>query len=186
MSTHTAPMSVEAFLADPEMHGYELIDGEPVPMAETTADHGFIVGMLAEQIILYRQHCGFPLTVLTESAAYRVHVDQAGRPREAVRYADLSLHLKPAEAVRQHKAIPGAADIVVEVVSVNDTWNATKHKADMWLANGAQRVWILAPGREVHVLWPNGETVVLNESKTLTDEALLPGFACPVARLFGA
>jgi Uma2 family endonuclease len=80
----------------------------------------------------------------------------------------------------------GPPDLAVEVVSPNDRVRTVEDKAAAWLAAGARAVWVVWPNtRTVTVHRPGRKPHTLREEDTLTGEDILPGFACPVAKVFG-
>lgn len=82
-------------------------------------------------------------------------------------------------------ALEGAADLVVEVVSMMDTYGGVQDKALAWLRAGSRMVWVVQPlYRVVHVLSPRAEAHTLTDDATLAGGDVLPGFAVPVRSLF--
>tara|TARA_R110002072_G_scaffold302710_2_gene487834 strand:+ start:462198 stop:462797 length:600 start_codon:yes stop_codon:yes gene_type:complete len=80
---------------------------------------------------------------------------------------------------------PGAPDIVAEVVSPNDRFSDTEHKALSWLEAGSQIVWVVDPA-QAHVTEYRGvsEIRVLSSEEKLTAELLLPGWKVRISELF--
>ena len=79
----------------------------------------------------------------------------------------------------------GAPDLAVEVKSPNDSRPEVFAKAQMWIGYGTRIVLALDPAPvTVTVYRPNSEPVTLREDDTLDVGDLLPGFSCPVWRLF--
>ena len=57
--------------------------------------------------------------------------------------------------------------------------------ASEFLRVGVRLYWVVSPeARTVLVRRPNKTCTVLDSSDTLTGEDVLPGFTCPVAKLF--
>lgn len=77
-------------------------------------------------------------------------------------------------------------DLVVEVISPDDTYNQVREKVGEWLAGGVQVVWVIDPQRRSVEVWqpPHALTQVLTEADTLRGEPVLPGFALPVRVIF--
>ncbi len=85
--------------------------------------------------------------------------------------------------------IPGYAevvpDLVVEVVSPNDTRREVAAKARMWLRYDVRLVWVVLPQtRSVDVYRPGRPVVTLTEQDTLDGLDVLPGFTCAVSAVF--
>ena len=76
-------------------------------------------------------------------------------------------------------------DLIVEVVSPNDTYSSVQAKVAEFLAVGVRLVWILVPETrsvEVHRGDHTGLTLLLGD--ILDGEDVLPGFRCEIASLF--
>ena len=85
--------------------------------------------------------------------------------------------------------IPGypdrAPDLAVEVKSPNDSRPEMFAKAQMWIGYGTQVVLVLNPEQITVVVYrPSSEPIAFGEEDTLDLDDLLPGFRCPVWRLF--
>ncbi len=76
-------------------------------------------------------------------------------------------------------------DLVVEVVSPNDTRRKVYDKALMWLSYDVALVWIVQPEtRSVDVYRRGPAVVTLDEHDTLDGLDVLPGFTCAVGAIF--
>jgi len=80
--------------------------------------------------------------------------------------------------------IPGAPDLVVEVVSPNDRVYEVDEKADKWLDAGVQLVWIVNPKRRTIEVRTASESTLLGVNDELSGEDVVPGFTCRVADIF--
>jgi Uma2 family endonuclease len=80
---------------------------------------------------------------------------------------------------------PQVPALVIKVISASESAEDVDEKVQDYLAGGAQRVWCIYPRlRRVHVHDRTAPTRVLRRDDQLTDEALLPGFALPLSRIF--
>jgi Uma2 family endonuclease len=92
---------------------------------------------------------------------------------------------------RESRENPGdwirrAPDVAVEVLSPSDRSGAMQQKIAEYLEAGALRVWIVDPrGRTATIYRPDGSATLLRPDGTLEGEDVLPGFALPLADLFG-
>jgi Uma2 family endonuclease len=78
-----------------------------------------------------------------------------------------------------------APDLVVEVVSPNDTATELDEKIEDFLAAGVPLIWVPNPEtRTVQIHRRDGTSARLRTGDTLDGEDILPGFRCDVARLF--
>ena len=79
----------------------------------------------------------------------------------------------------------GAPDLAVEVKSPNDSRPEMFAKAQMWIGYGTRIVLVLDPEPITATVYrPNTEPVTFGDEDTLVLDDLLPGFSCPVWRLF--
>ncbi len=87
--------------------------------------------------------------------------------------------------------VPGYAevvpDLVVEVVSPNDSLREVNDKALMWLSYGVRLVWVVNPStRSVDVYREGRAASTLTENEALDGLDALPGFTCAVREVFDA
>ena len=76
-------------------------------------------------------------------------------------------------------------DLVVEVISPNDTFSSVQSKVNDFLAAGVRLVWVVEPETlSVQVHHPDHTSLTLFIGDTLDGEDVLSGFRCEVARLF--
>lgn len=80
---------------------------------------------------------------------------------------------------------PIVPDLVVEVVSPNETESAVREKAQEWLSGGVQVVWIVDPQRRVVEVWrADGQVQVLSENEVLDGAPVLTGLKIPLKEVF--
>ena len=87
--------------------------------------------------------------------------------------------------------VPGYAevvpDLVVEVVSPNDSLSEVNDKALMWLSYGVRLVWVVNPStRSVDGYREGRVASTLTENDALDGLDALPGFTCAVREIFDA
>lgn len=83
------------------------------------------------------------------------------------------------------KYFEGGPDLVVEVVSPNDTASDLHRRLRQFFSAGTQVAWVVFPDRrEVEIWEPKGTVRLLVAEDTLSAPGLLPGFEVPVADLF--
>ena len=91
---------------------------------------------------------------------------------------------------RRIRAVPDGyaevvPDLLVEVVSPNDTRREVAAKARMWLRYDVRLVWVvLTQTRSVDVYRPGHAVETLTDQDTLNGLDVLPGFTCPVSAIF--
>lgn len=103
-----------------------------------------------------------------------------------VRKPDVSFvsqgRLPPDQEVGAYCRIP--PDLAVEVISPNDLFEEVSAKVQEYLEAGVKRVWIVDPvARQLQVHHSSGGRI-LTINDELTDEEILPGFSCPLRRIF--
>jgi Uma2 family endonuclease len=169
----------------PDAVAYELVDGQLVERnlgAESSSIAARILILLG---LFLREHpIGKPFI---SDASYQCF----GKGRKTIRRADVSFILTerlPGGRVPRG-TLPMAPDLVVEVVSPNDTSEEVEAKAMLWLDAGARLVWIVTPGTQtVRIHRPrgaaNGQISFLSAKDRITGEDVLPGFAATVQDFF--
>jgi len=76
-------------------------------------------------------------------------------------------------------------DLVIEVVSPNDTWSEVTDKVQQWLAAGVRVAWVVDNrARTVTICQAAQPWVTLTETETLDGGDVVPGFVLPVAQIF--
>ena len=76
-------------------------------------------------------------------------------------------------------------ELAVEIVGQKQGWPEMLRKAGEYLHVGVDRVWIIDPAtRRLHVIRPDHEPQILEESALVQDAAILPGFRCRVRDFF--
>ena len=80
----------------------------------------------------------------------------------------------------------GVPTVAVEILSPSDTQDETDEKVGAYLSASVAHVWVVNTRyRTVTVYRPGVPPVLRNETDDLTAEPELPGFAVPVAEVFG-
>ena len=81
--------------------------------------------------------------------------------------------------------VPVVPDLVVEVVSPNDTARGVTRKVEEYLTAGVRLVWVVYPDTAVvHVFGTSSGMTRLTRGDTLTGDPVVPGFALPLGDLF--
>lgn len=76
--------------------------------------------------------------------------------------------------------------LAVEILSANDRPGMLNEKIDEYLRHGTKLVWLIDPHfATITVYSPDADPVLFNRQQTITAEPHLPGFAVPVAKIFG-
>ena len=162
------------------MHG-ELIRGvfcETMPAGQL---HGTIVMRLGAKLIDFVEPAGLGTVVGSDSGVW------LERDPDTVREPDIAF--TSARRLPLGQATTGYAevvpDLVVEVASPNDRRDELHDKARMWLSYGVRLAWVIYPdSRSAQVHRPDQPAEFLTAEATLDGHDVLPGFACPLAKVF--
>jgi Uma2 family endonuclease len=86
---------------------------------------------------------------------------------------------------QQRRFVPLCPDFAVELKSPSDDLADLQAKMQEYLDNGLQLGWLLDPEQQRVAIYRPGQTVEsLTKPKTLSDEAVLPGFVLNLADIF--
>lgn len=161
---------------------YELVEGMLIERPLGGGEHGLvcasILGRLGELLDTHPEIGG---SLFNTGTGFRI-----ARNPDTVRAPDVAY----VSAARLPQArVPGypelAPDLVVEVVSPNDTASEIQRKVDDWLQAGVQLVWVLYPAtRSAMVYRADGGVALLHEDDALDGEGVFSGFSCRLGDLF--
>jgi Uma2 family endonuclease len=161
---------------------YELIAGELHEMAPAGGEHGYVAIEAAYCLRAFLgQHPEVGGALFAAETGFRL-----ARNPDTVRAPDVAYvaaERLPQARVRGYPDM--APDLVVEVVSPNDTAAEIQAKVDEWLGAGAHLVWVLYPAtRSAMAYQADGAARLLHADDSLSGEPVLPGFACRLGDLF--
>ncbi len=168
----------ELFLAQPENEErlFELIFGEIVEKMPTEL-HAAIVGLIVGHLFVYFQQN--PIGWALPEARYRVKHDQHN-----ARMPDIAVIVNRTRPLVEQGAAPGVPDLAIEIQSPDDSLKKMTAKADYYLANGAQQVWLVYPHKKlVEVLTPD-DRQLLTLDDSLDGGDLLPDLKIAVRDIF--
>lgn len=160
----------------------ELIAGELYEMPPAGGEDGFVGIRAAGRLLTFlEQHSQVGGGLFAAETGFRI-----GRDPDTVRAPDVA-YVGPDRLARAR--VPGfpelAPDLVVEVVSPNDTAAEVQRKAEEWLGAGVVLVFVLFPSTHSAMVYrPGGLVRLLHADDTLDAEPVLPGFTCRVSDLF--
>lgn len=177
MTTRKTLLTAEDLAAMPDdgCHRYELVRGDLRESMPSNERHGEISSQIAYLLMTWawRTRTG---RVIGESG-YILE-----RSPDTVRSSDVAfisrLRQRPAGRVRGiREATP---DLIVEVISPDDTVREIAEKTAEWLAAGAQLVWNVYPNREaVEAFWGDGRKLTYTAADTIDAEPVAELFALP-------
>lgn len=157
---------------------YELVAGELVEMAPPGGEHGYVAARVLYHLSAFIAQHNVGGAVFAAETGFQI-----ARDPDVVRAPDVAYVAEPRLSQARVPGYPTLApDLVVEVVSPNDTAEQVHAKVEDWLRAGTQLVWVLYPATRSAVSYrPDGEARVLHEADTLSGEPVLPGFSCRLA-----
>lgn len=145
--------------------------------------HGATCGKAVYLLMSYTKSLGRG-TVLCNDTGLLTQTDP-----DTVRGVDIMVYLNPSWAGQDfpddYSTEP--PDLAVEVRSLDQSWKEVLEKVTEYLNMGVRLVWVIDPNvQRVHVFQPDQEPQVLAADNDLDGGAVLTGFRCQVAELFGA
>ena len=168
-------MTAEEFLEN-DVPGYEYAKGELIPMSPATRRHGKISANVIGHLYSHVYENGLG-EVYTAETIFEVG-DRMMKP-------DVAFVSTARLDVDEDKMFPIPPDLAIEVVSLSDVQSRVTRKALDYLNAGTQLVWVLDPvSKTVTVYRSENDIETLTHKATLTGEDVVPGFSCPVGKLF--
>lgn len=170
----------EALFAMGDVGPCELVKGRIVPMSPTGGEHARIAFHLGAELVAFarRQRTGW--VVGGEVGIY------TRRNPDTIRGADVAfLSRERAPEGPPRGFLENAPELVVEVVSPSERWQALRQKVEEYFGIGVEQVWIVEPdNRTVLVYTSPTEMRKFTEGERLVGEGKLKGFVLDVADLF--
>lgn len=163
---------------DPVPRGYERIDGQLVEIPDMGFESSLVVGRVFHLLHTWCEKTQAGIAV-TGEAGYRCF---SWKPRQ-VRKPDVSVILCDPKAFLAPKGdSPTVPDLVVEVVSPNDTVVELEIRIREFLRAGTRLIWVVNPDARTALIYRSDGTVQsLTDPADLTGETVLPGFTTPFA-----
>jgi Uma2 family endonuclease len=178
IETHYTPADL---LVMPDEGRYELLDGVVVER-NMGARSSFVAGNL---LLLVKSFCDTQSKglVFLPDCGYQIFGSDSNRVRFAdgsfIRSGRLPDDRPPAGYIRINP------DLVIEVISPNDTAQLLEDKVHEWLAAGVELVWVLYPDtKHIYVYCQDGKIMKLSGDDELSGEHVLPGFCCATSDVF--
>ncbi len=173
--------SIETIIANnPELKVERTADGEIVFMSPTGGGSGIRNSELNLQLALWAKSNGG--VVFDSSTLFRL-------PNDALRSPDASwiqtARWQALTADQREGFPPIAPDLVIELRSRTDRLIDQQDKMQEYVSCRVRLGWLIDPLlKQVHVYKPGEHPVILNDSASVSDESVLPGFVLDLNRLF--
>jgi len=166
---------------------YQLIEGRVLRMPPAGGDHDNIAARLVILLGVFVQTRSLGEITLSQSG-YLVNLPDEQEKLLVPDLAFVSAARVPKRGTAEAKGFWRLApDLVVEVVSPSQSQSEMEKTARRWLEAGTRLVWIIWPDTQQVDVWRPGveqPTSTLGSSEELDGLDVLPGFRCPIARLF--
>lgn len=157
----------------------ELIDGRIVYMSPVGDEHAILEFRLGRWLGNFGETHDLGWVLGGEVGIY------IRRNPDRVRAADIVFVSKQKLKKWTKGYLSVTPELVVEIVSPRDTWQALRQKIAEYFSIGVERVWIVEPDqRQVLVFRSATAFQILGENDTLRGEGILTGFEVSVAKLF--
>lgn len=161
---------------------YELIEGVLSIMSPAGSEHGRIAGRIFLRLAAHVEQHELGETYAAETG-FRI-----GESPDTVRAPDAAFASRERlEAVAPtHGYLPLAPDLVVEVVSPNDSFSSVEAKAADWLQAGCQVVLVADPSNlTIHVYESGAEIRLLRSGNRFSAGSICGGWSLDVDDAFG-
>lgn len=168
-------MTLEEFLEN-DVEGYEYVNGELVPMAPPSREHGEISINVIRYLDahVYKNKLG---RLYTAETTFQIG-ERTAKP-------DVAFVSTARLTGDKTKGFSIPPDLAIEVVSPSDVLSRIAEKALAYLEAGTRLVWVLEPVSKTLTVYRSERDIeILTREDTLTGEDVVPGFTCPVAHLF--
>lgn len=163
---------------DPELE-YEIVNGNPEVKEMASMRHGGTIMRLGIRLGMYIEANDLG-SIYSPDTTFMIGQNQ--------RLPDLAFvsNARMPEEGEVDGIAPIAPDLAIEVISPNDVLEKVTSKIEDYFAAGVRQVWLVSlRGRTVSIYDSPTKVTILTENEDLTSEAILPGFRCRIAEIFG-
>lgn len=186
MALEVAPTDAKLITGDDlaamdDSESCELVEGRIVRMGPTGDEHGGIELNIAAEILEFVREHNLGKVRVGEVGIY------TGRDPDTIRAADVLFisHERYAQK-RSESYLDIAPDLIVEILSPNDSLTDVTQKMREYFAIGVRLIWVVDPkARKVYAYRSLTDVREFNENDNLPGDEVLVGFAVKVAQLFG-
>lgn len=167
----------DGFLATHPDRLFQLIDGEIVEKV-VTEEHGIIAVNIATEIRIYLKQN--PIGQVGLEIRHREPTDEFND-----RLPDVSFRKVDHADIVKKGAVPTMPDLAVEIKSPTDSYTLMRDKAEYYLGNGTQLVWLIYPEKKLVEIYRNDADIDFATSDdTLLGYEVLPDFELAVSEIF--
>lgn len=177
----TASYTPEDLLTMPDGKRFELVEGDLVETNASTLS-SWVGGRTFRLIANFAEDRGLG-TAWPADCGVQCFADDPGRVRRPdVTFIGRDRYPVGKLSVGYLREVP---DLVVEVISTNDSYQDVERKVWEYLDAGVRLLWVVSPEEKtVRVHRGDGSVAWLRRDGELSGEGVVPGFRCRVADLF--
>lgn len=160
---------------------YEIVHDEIVTLSPASPEHEELIVQISSALAAFVYAHGLG-SVLGSNALYVMPSSGSGRSPDCsfIRQEKKPVRRLAGSRIRM-LTVP---DLVVEVPSPDDSAPALRRKVDEYLESGVGAVWVVRTDRTATLYSSDGTARDVGPNGLLSDSNVLPGFACPMSRLF--
>jgi len=188
MIEQTKTLTIEEFVRKYDEAPFEIINGRLIPVHPPLYGHSKAIKRIYDAILFYNQehYYGEVFTETTFIIEYQTDWVAGSRVPDVLFVRKERLKAYEAETENSDlKPLALVPDLVVEVVSKNDTYSDVNEKIDAYLDDGVELIWVVDPQRKrVAVYEGNDQPVMLGEGDSLSGGDVVPGFELKVSEVF--
>lgn len=172
-------LTLEEFLALPEGDvNYEFVDGQAIPKVSPKYFHSTLQTAL---LLLIRAWCKGKGRVGAEWAILLKRQGKDWAPLPDVTY--ISYERLP-KSWKRNEACPALPELVIEIISPDQTMKEFEDKAKDYFAAGVSRVWVVDPEAiSIRVFFPDGLSQIYTDTTPIVDR-LLTGLELSTIQVF--
>jgi Uma2 family endonuclease len=186
----TEKLTLEEFVRLQDAEGpFEIIAGERIPKMPTIYDHSKVLNRLYRLILLFLEEKPFGEvfadTTFILADGYDKDWVKGSRIPDMLYIRKSRLEEYEKQPDIQGKPLMLVPDLVIEIVSPNDSYTEIDDKVELYLKDGVGLVWVINPqNKTVSVHSPDNRSTRLTVKDTLNGSDVLPEFSIPVENIF--
>ncbi len=176
----SGPISGEQLFHMPIAGQVELVKGEIITKMPTGYKHGYIEALIAALLFNFVRTKRLGRVLGGEIGIY------TSRDPDSVRAADAAfISNERYEQVKSSSYLDICPELIIEILSPDDSWTDMYEKLAEYFSIDAQIVWVIDPRLEqIHVFHSLDDVFRLTLDDQLSGEGILPGFEVPVREIF--
>ncbi len=162
-------------------HHYELVEGRVIRMSPPGSRHAVLAVRVAVLLAQHAEANGLGSVMANGGVRLATNPDTVREPDIAFVRRD-----RIPDAGVPEGFWPGPPDLVVEIRSPGDRRSEIQAKVADYLARGVRLVWVVDPRTKTVTTYQlHALPITHNEEDELDAGDVVPGFTCPVRRIFG-